>query len=101
MIINEAARFNFGFASNMVLLLWCVCGGFLAHILECNYLTMLLKPSYEKPIDYGQDLVDRGLEILSIPGTESIVEIMKKSPYYNVRALAEKTYVSKVISWKI
>ena len=59
---------------------------------------MLLKPSYEKPIDYGQDLVDRGLEILNIPGTESIVEIMKKSPHYNVRARAEKSIISKVIS---
>ena len=62
---------------------------------------MLLKPSYEKPIDYGQDLVDRGLEILNIPGTESMVEIMKQSPYYNVRARAEQTIISKVISWKI
>ena len=70
-------------------------------MLECNYLTILLKPSYEKPVDNGQDVVDRGLTTVSIPGSESLVEMMKKSPYYLVRARAEKTIVPKVIFWKI
>ena len=62
--MNQAARFNFGFASNMVLLLWCVCGGLLAHMLEANYLTILLKPSYEKPIDTAEDVVDKNLTVI-------------------------------------
>ena len=41
----------------MVLLLWCVCGGLLLHMLEANYLTMLLKPSYEKAVDAPQESV--------------------------------------------
>ena len=64
MIINEARRFNFGFASNLVLMLWCVCGGFLLHMLESNYLTMLLKPTYGKPVDSKQDIIDRGLNLI-------------------------------------
>ena len=97
LIINQAARFNFGFASNMVLLLWCVCGGFLLHMLECNYLTILLKPNYEKAIDTAQDVLDRGLTVIGTPGTESGVEILKNSPSAVNRALAKRTVVPKVI----
>ena len=95
--MNQARRFNFGFASNMVLLLWCVCGGLLAHMLEANYLTILLKPSYEKPIDSAQDVLDRNLTVVFVPWKESIVEIMKNSPFYITRTLAERTIVAKVI----
>ena len=68
--MNEAASFNFGFASNMVLLLWCVCGGLLLHMLEANYLTMLLKPNYEKPIDSAEDVLERGLTVIYGPYAE-------------------------------
>ena len=97
MIINQAARFNFGFASNMVLLLWCVCGGLLAHMLEANFLTILLKPVYEKPIDTAKDVLDRGLTVIHPPGSESIVELLKNSPDYTTRTLAERTIVPKVM----
>ena len=97
MIINQAVGFNFGFACNMVLLLWCVCGGLLAHMLEANFLTILLKPVYEKPIDTAKDILDRGLTIIYPPGTESLVELLKNSPAYTTRTLAERTIVCK--SW--
>ena len=96
MIINQAARFNFGFASNMVFLLWCVFGGLLAHMLEANFLTILLLPNYENPIDTAEDLLDSGLAIMSSPGTESMREILMNSPYYISRTLAERTIVPKV-----
>ena len=96
MILNQAARFNFGFASNMVLLLWCVCGGFLLHMFECNYLTILVKPSYEKPVDTVWDILDRDLKIFNGPGRGSIVEMKKKSPIELTRILAERTDVAKV-----
>ena len=95
MIFNQAARFNFGFASNMVLLLWCVCGGFLVHMLEANYLTMLLKPNYEKAIDTAQDVLDRELTIIKVPGMGSTLEIYKSSPFNITRTLAERTIVCK------
>ena len=98
MIINEAARRNFGFASNMVVLLWCVCGGFLLHMLECNYLTILLAPVYEKPVDSAEDIHARGLTVICIPGRETIIDEAKRSPYPLVKALAEKTIVPEVIS---
>ena len=97
MILNQAARLNFGFASNMVLLLWCVCGGLLAHMLEANFLTILLKPNYEKFVDTAQDVLDMGLTVIFYPGYENTVELLKNSPYYTTRTLAERTIVPKVI----
>ena len=70
-------------------------------MLECNYLTILLKPSYEKGIDNSQDIIDRNVSVIIGPGSESIVEMLKNSPYEIMRTLAERTIVSKVIFQKI
>ena len=66
-------------------------------MLEANFLTILLKPVFEKPVDTAQDIIDRGLSVISTPGTESLLEILKKSPYYITRSLAERTVVAEVI----
>ena len=80
----------------MVLLLWCVWGGFLLHILECNYLTVLLKPVYENPVDTAEDIIERGLTIIRMPNTESLIEAAKRSPFESVRQIAEQSYVPTV-----
>ena len=79
--------------------MWCVMGGFLLHILECNYLTVLIKPVYEKPIDTAEDIIERGIWQIDTPGRESMVETLKKSPFPLTRALAENTYVPKVVNF--
>ena len=76
--------------------MWCVMGGFMLHILECNYLTVLVKSVYEKPIDTAEDIIERDITIIRIPGTESLTETLKRSPFPLVRALAENMYVAKV-----
>ena len=81
----------------MALLLWCVCGGFLLHMLECNYLSILLKPSYAKPVDTAEDILNRGITIIFIPGQEGVLSTMKNSPSKVTRELAEKIIVAKVI----
>ena len=80
----------------MVLLMWCVWGGFLLHILECNYLTVLLKPVYETPVDSAEDVLERGLKILDSPGTQSKVEGNLQHPSPLIRAIAENTIVPEV-----
>ena len=97
MIINQAGRFYFGIASNMVLLLWFICGGLLLHMLEANFLTILLKPVYEKPIDTAEDVLARGLAIIVGEGREAIVELWKNSPSKISRDLAASTIVPNVI----
>ena len=42
-------------------LVWAVFGGFLLHILLCNYLTVLLKPRYEEPVNSAHDLIERNI----------------------------------------
>ena len=81
----------------MVLLMWCVCGGLLLHFLEANYLTILLAPNYEKPIDTAQDIIDRKLTIIYAPETESMVNELKNAPAKTDRQLAEMTIVPEVI----
>ena len=98
LVINQGVRFNFGFASNMVLLLWCLCGGLLLHMLEANFLTILLKLNYEKAVNTAEEIVERGLTVIDIPGAESKVKMFKNSPYYNTRKMAERTIVAKVLN---
>ena len=46
----------------MVYLVWAVFGGFLLHIILCNYLTILLKPRKEDPIvDFTKDIIKRNI----------------------------------------
>ena len=94
--LNGSRTARFGLSSNMVLLMWCVWGGFLFHILECNYLTVLVKPVYQKPIDTAEDIIERGITIIDFPGRESMVNMLKKSSFPLIRAMAEQTYVTKV-----
>ena len=66
-------------------------------MLEANFLTILLKPTYEKPIDTLEDVLDRGMTVITMPGMESKVEILKKSPFNSSRELAERTIIPQVI----
>ena len=66
-------------------------------MLESNYLTMLLKPTYGKPVDTMEDILDMGLTLMAYPGQETLVEGLKNSPSSLTRQLAEKTIVAKVI----
>ena len=62
---------------------------------EANYLTMLLKPNFEKPIDTAEDVFDRKLTVIKYPGLVSSLEILKSSPFNITRTLAERTIVCK------
>ena len=64
---------------------------------ESTYFTMLMKPTYEKPVDSPADIIERGLRVIFPPGHESILEELKNSPFYNIRRLAELSIVPKVI----
>ena len=68
---------------------------------ESTYFTMLMKPTYEKPVDSPADIIERGLKVIYPPGTESSLEMSKNSPFDNIRRLAEMTVVPKVILFYI
>ena len=66
-------------------------------MLEANYLTILLKPNYEKAIDTAVDIRDRNLPVISMPFLESTLNDLKNSPAKIDRDLAERTIVPNVI----
>ena len=70
-------------------------------MLEANYLTILLKPNFEKPVDTIQDILDRGLKVITVPGSSSAVEIFKTSPARIDRELGERMVVAEVIFSKL
>ena len=80
----------------MVLMVWCICGGFLLHGFECNFLDILVRPVYEKPVDTPEDIIERGLTILYNPGSEAMKNAMLNSDNKLDRDLAALTYVTKV-----
>ena len=68
-------------------------------MLESNYLTMLMKPNYEKPVDSADDIINRGLAVIYAPGFESTrMEILNDPTASDTaKTLAERTIVPKVI----
>ena len=57
-ILNTTSRFlGQGTSSSLVYIIWAVFGGFLMHIILSNYLTVLLKPEFETPVDTTKDLL--------------------------------------------
>ena len=70
-------------------------------MLESNYLTMLLKPNYEKPVDTAEDIIKRGLKIITMPASGALVEVAKKSQFESVRQMAELYYVPTVLVFNL
>ena len=90
-------RFPVGVSSRIMLLLWCISGGFLLHFYESSLLDILLKRNYEKAVNTAQEVLDKGLTLIKPHVSGSIVEISKNSPSVIIRTLAERTVVAKVI----
>ena len=57
-------------ASNLVYTIWAVFGGFILHFLLSNYLTVLLKPTYEIPVETAADLIERDITPFLAPGSD-------------------------------
>ena len=84
----------------MVLLMWCVWGGFLLHILECNYLTVLVKPVYEKPIDTAEDIIEiKKNSLMDILAPINQILSIKTSAFSNILGRAS-TALSSIVNIK-
>lgn len=58
-VILTPSTLDIGFTSKLLMIIWVIFGGFLLHIMMSNYLAILMKPSYNKPIDTLDDLYER------------------------------------------
>ena len=65
------------------------------HILLCNFLSVLLRPSYEKPVDTTKDLLDRKITPFLVPGSEFIVQFFENSLDPNLQELSRRLYIAK------
>ena len=81
---NSSNSSGFGISSNMIFLMWSVCGGFLLYFFKSNYLSMLIKPAYEKPVDSAEDIISRGLKIVGYPDQEGLFAIEKERVHLNL-----------------
>ena len=60
--------------------IWAVFGGFILHFLLSNYLNVLLRPNYEKPVDTAADLISRDIRPVVRNIRQIYVQIFANSP---------------------
>ena len=67
---SSRKNIGFGFSSQIVFLIWAIWGGFVLHMMLCEYLTVLIAPSYENAIKTMDDVIGKmtlvGLTIISL-----------------------------------
>ena len=81
--------------SNLVFTIWAVFGGFILHFLLSNYLTVLLMPSYEEPVDTVKDLIQRDIIPFLQPGQDLFIQLFADSPDPNYREISRKIVIPK------
>ena len=64
---------------NMGALVWGIGGGLLFYFLTCNFLTLLVKPSWDKPIRTITDLLERDMGLILWPYQNYFIKVMRNS----------------------
>ena len=82
-------------ASNLIFTIWAVFGGFILHFLLSNYLTVLLKPSYEVPVETATDLIKRDIIPFLYPGSEIFLQIFADSSDPDYQEISRRIVVAK------
>ena len=82
-------------ASNLVFIVWAVFGGFILHFLLSNYFTVLLRPSYEEPVETAADLIKRNIITFYSPGGEILRQIFAESSDPNYQEISRRLVIAK------
>ena len=80
-------------STNLVYTIWTVFGGFILHFLLSNFLTVLLKPSYEPFVDTAAELISRKITLLLPPNEKIYKEIFANSPDPIYQELSRTLYI--------
>ena len=96
-VIERHPRYSVpvGRASNLVFTVWAVSGGFILHFLLSNYLTVLLRPSYEQPVDTAADLIKRDIIPFYDPGGEIFKQVFAASTDPNYQEISRRLVLAK------
>ena len=82
-------------SSNLIFTIWAVFGGFILHFLLCNWLTVLLTPSYEEPVDTAEDLIKRDIIPFLSPGSEIWIQFFAASNDTNYQEISRRLVIAK------
>ena len=70
-------------------------GGFILHFLLANYLTVLLRPSYEEPVETTADVVNRDIIPFLWPGADIFIQFFAASSDPNYQEVSRRFVVAK------
>ena len=84
---------------NMGALVWGIGGGLLFYFLTCNFLTLLVKPSWDEPIRTISDLLERDMGLILLPWHDHFIGVLRDSPVdqYN----KESFFYSKIMKLSV
>ena len=84
-------------SSNLVFTIWAVFGGFILHFLLSNFLTVLLRPSFEEPVETAKDIIDRNIIPFAEPGErgEFYKQFFENSPNEHYQKLSQNFFLPK------
>ena len=94
-VTERLRRDSVGRASNLVFTIWAVFGGFILHFLLSNYLTVLLKPTYEEPVETAEDLLKRNITPFLFPGSDIYRQLFAASPDPNYQEISRRLVIAK------
>ena len=70
-------------------------GGFILHFLLSNYLTVLLRPRYEEPVETAADLIKRDITPFYIPGGDIYKQFFAASSDPVYQEISRRFFVPK------
>ena len=82
-------------SSNLVYTIWAVFGGFILHFLLSNYLTVLLKPNYEEPVDTAANLINRNIVPFAPVAGDTYYRILADSTDPIYQEISRKLVIAK------
>ena len=82
-------------SSNLVYTIWAVFGGFILHFLLSNYLTVLLTPSYEEPVETAADLIKRDITPFMTSGSEMYKQLFAASSDPIYQEISRRLVIAK------
>ena len=82
-------------SSNLVYTIWAVFGGFILHFLLSNYLSVLLTPTYEEPVENAADLIKRDISPILWPGGQIMIRFFAASLDPNYQEISRRLVSTK------
>ena len=84
-----------GRSSNFAYTIWAVFGGFILHFLLSNYLTVLLRPTFEKPVETAADIISRDITPFYFPGGHIWKQFFADSQNPHYREISRRLRIAK------